>query len=206
MLRKIDLKPGNTLYNNLANELDPFKDKKPLSVKFIVEGTLEKPIILIKYPGKKCLKLKPKRKGACEYANLYDFVVVILNEGKEEISQFTFENILNDFEENKKMNEEFWKILANLYYKNEIMKDPPELKGINSKLFLLALKWIWIQEDLNYRLRCEDITAPTRYKLLSKKGKPMSRGAGRAKFFAALILLKNDFTLDEVKKIISMYA
>lgn len=33
----------------------------------------------------------------------------------------------------------------------------------------------------------------------------MAKGAGRAKFSAALILLKNKFTSDEVKKIVQLY-
>ena len=41
---------------------------------------------------------------------------------------------------------------------------------------------------------------------ISKRGNSMSRGAGRAKFFGAMILLKNNFTIEEVKKIIPMYA
>lgn len=196
----------NKIYEEIAKTLDPYKDEKPFSNEFVVEGTLEKPIILIKYPGKKLVKLKPKRKNSAKYGNLFDFVVVIYKDEKEEISEFTFEKILHDFEENKKHSNKFWKILREVYHKNKVPKRIPKLKGIDPKLFLFAIKWIWIQEDFNYRLKWDEIKSPTRYKLLSRRGNPMSGGAGRAKFFGALVLLKNGFTIKEVKKIIPMYA
>ena len=82
----------------------------------------------------------------------------------------------------------------------------PRLKGINSFLFLAALKWIWIQEDLNYKLSWEDVDSSIRYGLYNKKKKPMSKGAGRAKFFGALILAKSDyFTFEQITKTIPSY-
>lgn len=90
------------IFEEIAKALDPYKHKKPFSTEFIVEGTLQRPIISIRYPGKKLQKLKPKRKNAAKYANLFDFVVVIYKNRREEISGFTFEKILHDFERNKK--------------------------------------------------------------------------------------------------------
>ena len=196
----------NKIYEEIAKALDPHKDKEPFSVEFIVEGALQKPIISIRYPAKKLVKLETKRKNSARYGNLFDFVVVIYDNGKEELSGFTFEKILRDFEENKKDSEEFWGLLKEIYYKNKLSKEPPKLKGIDSKLFLLAIKWIWLQEDFNYKMKWDEVKSPTRYKLISKRGNSMSRGAGRAKFFGAMILLKNNFTIEEVKKIIPMYA
>ncbi|MEM5809276.1 MAG: hypothetical protein QW156_00005, partial [Candidatus Aenigmatarchaeota archaeon] len=128
-------------------------------------------------------------------------------DGKEAKEQdFTFEKILKDFEENKRDNEEFWKLIEEVYYKNEFTKEPPKLPGIESGLFLLVLKWIWIQEDLNYKLSWQDVGSPIKYILVTKSGSRTEKGAGRAKFFAALILLKHHFKFDEVIKIIPMYA
>jgi len=208
MAQKILLDLGgkeSVIYEEIAKSLAPFRNKKPFSMEFVVEGVIKRPIISIRYPGKKLTKLYPKRKNAASYGNLFDFVVVIYK-NKKELSGFTFENILHDFEDNKKNSTKFWKLLTELYYKNKLVKSPPKLKGTDSKLLLLALKWIWIQEDFNYKLNSKEINSPINYKLLSRKGKPMSKGAGRAKFFAALVLLKYGFSIREVKKIIPMYA
>lgn len=209
MINKIllDLKGKESeIYEELVKWFDPYKDSEPCSIEFVVEGTLEKPIISIRYPGKKLVKLESKRKNGIRYGNLLDFVVIIYNSESEEISGFTFENILQDFEANKKNDDKFWKILSEIYHNNKLSEEPPKLNGIDSLLFLLALKWIWIQEDLNYKLSSTEVNSVTKYKLLSRKGKPMSKGAGRAKFFGALVLLKNGFSISEVKKIIPMYA
>jgi len=67
------------------------------------------------------------------------------------------------------------------------------------------LKWIWLQEDFNYKFSWKEVDSPVQYTLENKTGKPTSKGAGRAKFFAALILLKHHFNFEEVKKIIPLY-
>jgi len=67
------------------------------------------------------------------------------------------------------------------------------------------LKWIWIQEDFNYRFSWQEVNSPIRYVLETRTGSRTSKGAGRAKFFAALILLKHHFTFEQVKKIIPLY-
>jgi len=79
------------------------------------------------------------------------------------------------------------------------------LPGINPKLYLLVLKWIWIQEDFNYKLSWQDVNSPIRYVLETRTGTPTSKDAGRGKFYAALILLKHHFNFDLVKKIIPLY-
>ncbi len=196
----------NRIYQEIARALEPYRNKKPFSIEFVVEGTLQSPIISIRYPGKKLVKLKPKRKNAAEYGNLFDFVVVVYRNGKEEISEFTFEKILEDFNKNKKYSRRFWKAVEKVYYKNKVSKWIPHLEGISPKLFLITLKWLWVQEDFNYKLTHDDLKSTIKYKLLSKRGKPISKGAGRAKFFAALILLKYGFSLQQVKKIIPLYA
>lgn len=210
MVEKTELKVSSkNIYHGLAVALAPHREKVMCSVEFIVEGTKKKPIIGIRYPGKKVVKrkLKSKRANSVKWGNLFDFLVIPYTDGKEARREdFTFEKILKDFEENKRDNENFWKCIEEVYYKNELTKEPPELPGINSKLFLLVLKWIWIQEDLNYKFSWKDINSPIRYVLLTRKGSTISKGAGRAKFFAALILLKHHFTFNEVKKIIPMYA
>ena len=72
-------------------------------------------------------------------------------------------------------------------------------------LYLLMLKWMWIQEDFNYRLSWQEVNSPVRYVLETRTGSRTARGAGRAKFFAALVLLKYHFTFEQVKKIIPLY-
>jgi hypothetical protein len=118
----------NKIYEEITKALNPYKDTERFSNEFIVEGTLEKPIISIKYPAKKMVKLEPKRKNSAEYGNLFDFVVIIYKDGEGEISGFTFEKILHDFEEHKKHSEEFWKAIKEVYYKNKVPDKLPNLK------------------------------------------------------------------------------
>jgi hypothetical protein len=210
-MEKIELKIKDVknIYYELASALIPHRDKPTCSVEFIVEGTMEKPIIGIRYPGRKVVKrkLKVKRAGFAEWCNLLDFVVIpYVNYREAREQDFTFDKLLDDFEKNKRDSEEFWKLIEEVYYKNEFTKEPPKLPGIEPKLFLLVLKWIWIQEDLNYKLSWRDVNSPIKYILVTKSGSRTEKGAGRAKFFAALILLKHHFTVEEVKKIIPMYA
>ncbi|MEM3422830.1 MAG: hypothetical protein QXF35_01610 [Candidatus Bilamarchaeaceae archaeon] len=206
----IELKIKNIedIYHELAVTLAPHREKPTCSVEFIVEGTKEKPIIGIRYPGRKVIKrkLKVKRNSSAEWGNLFDFLVIPYVDGKEAKEQdFTFEKILKDFELYKRDNEEFWKLIEEVYYKNEFTKEPPKLPGIDPKLFLLILKWIWIQEDFNYKLSWEEVRSPLKYILVTRTGSRTAKGAGRGKFFAALILLKHHFRFDEVKKIIPLY-
>ncbi len=70
----------------------------------------------------------------------------------------------------------------------------------------MVLKWIWIQEDFNYKFRWDEVDSPTPYVLLTKRGTPTSKGAGRAKFFASMVLVKNDFTVNEAKKIVQVWG
>ena len=206
---ELKIKDTKNIYKEIASALLPYREREEGSVEFIVEGSIKNPIVGIRYPGKKVEKrqLKVRRANSAEWRNLFDFFVVPYKDGKElEGQNFTFENILRDFEENKRENKEFWKLLEKIYYENELTEDPPELPGIPSKLFLLVLKWMWIQEDFNYKFSWEDVGSPVKYVLETKRGTRTAKGAGRAKFFAALILLKHHFKFEEVKKIIPMYA
>ena len=216
MKKIIELKIDNTknLYQEIALALEEYKDEETCSIRFIVEGDLKNPVVAIEYPGRKMFKreLKSKREGIARYANLFDFRVVPYENGKAlGPEEFTFDKFLIDFKDHKSDSEEFWKILQELYRTNTLNKEPPKLSGMNSKLFLLTLKWIWIEEDFNYKYKWDDIQSKTKYvlaKISKKTGKeqPVSKGAGRAKFFAALILLKRkDFTYKEVKKIIPLF-
>ncbi len=112
---------------------------------------------------------------------------------------------MKDFQEHKIKSRTFWKLLESVYYKNSFNTKPPKLPGIDPLLYLLVLKWIWIQEDFNYRFKWQEVGSPVPYVLETKTGTITSGGAGRAKFFAALILLKNGFTFEQVKKIIPLY-
>jgi len=57
---------------------------------------------------------------------------------------------------------------------------------------------MWIQEDFNYRLSWQEVNSPVRYVLETRT---VAKSVGRARFFAVLILLKNNFTLEQIKKI-----
>lgn len=205
---ELEIKDHKKNLSRVSKVLSQYKEKPARSVLFIVEGTRRKPIIGIRYPGKKVRKriLKTIRGNSALWANLYDFEVVPFENGKEMNTQkFTFEELLKDFQNNKRNSEKFWKILEKLYQDNIITKNPPKLPGIDSQLYLSVLKWIWIQEDFNYRFGWEDVNSPVRYVLETRTGSRTAKGAGRAKFFAALILLKHHFTFEQVKKIIPLY-
>ncbi len=205
---ELKIKDNKKIYQELAEVLSQYKEKPAGSILFIVEGTKKRPIIGIRYPGKKVRKriLKTIRVNSALWANLYDFEVVPFKNGKKvDTQKFTFEELLKDFQVHKKNSEKFWKILEELYKDNTITKNPPKLSGINSQLYLLILKWIWIQEDFNYRFSWEDVNSPIRYVLETRTGSRTAKGAGRAKFFAALILLRHHFTFEQVKKIIPLY-
>lgn len=205
---ELKIKDPKTIYQELTRALCPYREEPAGSLIFIVEGTKKRPIIGIRYPGKKLRKreLKVVRVNSALWANLYDFEVVPYKNGKELNTQkFTFDELLKDFQENKRSSKRFWAFLEDLYNNNTINKKPPKLPGIDSMLYLLVLKWIWIQEDFNYRFNWEEVGSPVRYVLETRTGTRTGRGAGRAKFFAALILLKEYFNFEQVKKIIPLY-
>ena len=210
MSRIIELKINDprSLYQDLTQGLYPYHEKPVGSILAIVEGTKERPVIGLRYPGRKLVKRQHKvvRSNTVHWANLYDFEVVPFDNGKElTTDRFTYQVLLEDFQNNKSQSEDFWRCLQTVYETNEIPKNIPQLGGIDTELYLRVLKWIWIQEDLNYRLKWEEVGSPERYVLQNRTGTSTSGGAGRAKFFAALILLKNHFTFNQVKKIIPLY-
>lgn len=209
-MEKIELKikDNKNIYKELTKKLCLYKEKPQGSILFIVEGTKNKPIIGLRYPGKKLKKrvLRQIRKNSALWANLYDFEVVPYFKGKQfETSKFTFDTLMRDFLDHKIKSKSFWKILENVYYNNSFKLKPPKLPGIDPSLYLSVLKWIWIQEDFNYKFKWQEVGSPTPYVLETRTGTRTSGGAGRAKFFAALVLLKNDFTFKQVKKIIPLY-
>jgi len=205
---QLKIKDNKHIYQELTMALFPYKNKKQGSILFLVEGTEKRPIIGIRYPGKKVIKRKLKKpnKNSSLWANLYDFEVVPFENKKEiKTNKFTFEELMKDFQENKRKNKKFWTMLEELYFENNITKKPPKLKGLNPILYLLVLKWIWVQEDFNYRLNWQEVKSPIKYCLQTRTGTATRKGAGRAKFFAALILLRHHFTFEQVKKIIPLY-
>lgn len=207
-ISELKIKNNRKIYEELAQALAPYREKPAGSMLFIVEGTKKRPVIAIRYPGKKLRKRSFKiiRANSVLWANLYDFEVVPYRNGKEVATmRFTYGEMLKDFQEHKRNSKKFWSMLEELYKNNTITKKAPSLPGIDSKFYLLVLKWMWIQEDLNYRLSWQDVNSPVRYVLETRTGTRTSRGAGRAKFFAALILLKHYFNFELVKKIIPLY-
>lgn len=205
---ELKIKNNKRIYQELVKALVHHREEQIGSALFIVEGTKRDPLIGISYPGKKLKRrsLTTIRANSVLWANLYDFEVIPYKNGKKiNGKQFTYEKLLRDFQENKVNSSEFWIILENLYQNNTIAKTPPRLSGIDPNLYLIVLKWIWIQEDFNYRFNWEEVESPIRYVLETRTGSRTSRGAGRAKFYAALILLKHHFDIDLVKKIIPLY-
>jgi len=198
---------GDDIFKHLAKSLIPYRKRKIGSLLFIVEGSVKRPRIGIKYPGRKLRfrsEIKKPNKSSALWANLLDFEVIPFVKGKPGFStQFTYTNLRKDFEDYKKENNTFWKKILELHKHNRITKKFPKLKGIKPELFLEMLKWMWIQEDVNYKLSYREVESSVRYRLETKKQKPTSKGAGRDKFFAGLILVKEGYFLaEEIKKII----
>lgn len=195
------------IYNEICTALIPFKEEPLGSKIFVVEGTLENPRIAIKYPGRKLIRrldLIQIRSNTALWANLLDFEVVYFERGEMRPSTFfAYRNMLDDFEKYKKNSPEFWSMIVELYEHNTITRQAPDLGGLNPTLYLEMLKWMWIQEDVNYKLSWEDVGSPIRYRLQTVRGNVTRNGAGRAKFFGALVLLKDQhFTAEIVKKIV----
>ena len=94
-------------------------------------------------------------------------------------------------------------MIVRLHDNNTIDKEPPKLGGIDSRQFLEMLKWMWAQEDLNYKLSWKECGSAMPYRLQNRNGGPTSKGAGRDKFYAALILVyENHFDAASMRKII----
>ncbi|NQU77549.1 hypothetical protein HQ544_02520 [Candidatus Falkowbacteria bacterium] len=131
---KLEIKSHERIYQELTQKLSPHREKPVGSVLFIVEGTKHKPIIGIRYPGKK-VKERGGERVRIKWANLYDFEVIPFKNGKElNTTNFTFTELLRDFQENKKDSEEFWNLIKQIYYKNEMREKSPKLGGIDPKL------------------------------------------------------------------------
>jgi len=193
---------SKTLFTDLTKELDPYKEKETISKVFLVDASPDNNVkILIKYPGKKV----KKRNGRIPWANLYDFLVVPNYKGKDmDTRKLQWRNLMKDFYENKIKSKKFWELLENIYKNNEFdYKKVPKLDGMDPTLFFLLLKWMWIQEDINYKYSSKDIPdCPSEYRNETKGGSP-TKGAGRGKFYAALLLVKyHGFTPHEVGRII----
>lgn len=193
--KELHVSSDEAVFKQLAEVLVPLREKEQCSQLFIVEGMLANPRIGIRYPGRKLVQraLKnPKRKGAVLWANLLDFEVVPFVKGKEQSSRlFTYRNLLKDFEMHKKDEAVFWSFLEQLCTHNTIPEVLPALRGIETRQFLEMLKWMWIQEDVNYRLSWEETKSSIPYTLQNRSGTSTKKGAGRFKFFAALLLVKH---------------
>lgn len=205
-IRKINIPDGPDIFKHLADALLPYHTGKVGSYLFIVEGTFVKPRVGIRYPGYKLRqrRLKKPNKNSALWANLFDFEVVPFKNGKEDNSaSFTYAKLLKDFEVYKKNNKFFWKMIVKLHNCNVIDKKPPKFRGINSLQFLEMLKWMWVQEDLNYKLSWKDVGSKIPYRLENKNGTPTGKGAGRDKFYAGLILVhEGHFDAASMRKII----
>jgi len=205
-ISEIHISGNPNIFKNLADALLPYCVKPVGSFLFIVEGTLAKPRIGIRYPGYKLQQrtLKKPNKNSALWANLFDFEVIPFEKGKEGSSvRFTYANLLKDFEVYKKDSVTFWKMIVRVHDYNVIDREPPKLGGIDSRQFLEMLKWMWIQEDLNYKLSWKEVGSSVPYRLQNRNGRPTSKGAGRDKFYAALILVHgNYFSAASMRKII----
>mgnify|MGYP001563757031 CR=1 FL=1 len=203
---EINIPGGSNIFKHLTDTLLPYHTEPVGSYLFIVEGTLAQPRIGIRYPGYKLKQrtLKKPNKNSTLWANLYDFEVVPFEKGKEgSLVNFTYANLLKDFEMYKKNNASFWGMIMQVHRDNVIDMEPPKLGGIDSRQFLEMLKWMWIQEDFNYKLSWKETGSNISYQLQNRNGGPTSKGAGRDKFYAALILVHgNYFDAASMRKII----
>ena len=203
---EINIPGGSSIFKHLADTLLPYHTKDVGSYLFIVEGTLAKPRIGIRYPGYKLKQriLKKPNKNSALWANLYDFEVVPFEKGKEGSSvKFTYANLLKDFETHKKDSVPFWEMIVQVHSDNMIDRELPKLAGIDPRQFLEMLKWMWVQEDFNYKLSWKEVGSKMPYRLQNRNGGPTSKGAGRDKFYAALILVHgNYFDAASMRKII----
>ncbi len=196
------IKPA-TLFEDLTRELDPHKEKDTCSVVFLVDSSPDNKIkILLKYPGRKVANrnLKKARANSVHWDSLYDFLVVPIVAKKETSEkEFTYRKMLTDFDEHKKQDKPFWEAIIDLLEENVVSdKDFSYLKGIDPKVFLYVLKWMWVQEDLNYRFNHNDFACPTRYRL------PTGKSLGRKKFFASLLIVRTPYyTAKECFKLFS---
>ena len=208
-MKLLTIRDPEHIYQELAAFLIRYKDSAQGAHLFIVEGTLENPIIALRYPGRKLIKRKHKAKikpkNFIEWANLCDFEVVAFH-NRIEIpkNELTYRKIFEDFATYKIKNAAFCKLLDGVYKHNTITGEIPHLQGIDSRLFLLMLKWMWIQEDLNYRFSSSYVESPIKYRLQTLKGSVTSEGAGRARFYASLFLLRSgEFDAKIIPKIIT---
>lgn len=109
-ITEIHIPGGSDIFKHLAHALLPYHTKAVGSHLFVVEGTLAKPRIGIRYPGYKLKQrtLKKPNKNSALWANLFDFEVVPFEKGSEGSSvHFTYANLLKDFEAHKKGNASF---------------------------------------------------------------------------------------------------
>ncbi|MEK7600988.1 MAG: hypothetical protein AAB480_00445 [Patescibacteria group bacterium] len=205
----LTIKDTARIYQEVAAFLSRHKDSVLGAHLFVVEGTLENPLVAIRYPGRKMIKrtykTKSKPKNFIEWANLCDFEVVAFRNGvAQEKSDYTYKKFYEDFEQNKIQSAEFCKLLDEVYKHNTITGAIPSLPGIDSELFLRMLKWMWIQEDFNYKYSSDQVKSPIKYRLQTLKGSTTSNGAGRARFYASLFLLRSgEFDSKIIPKIIT---
>ena len=203
---EVHIPGGSDIFKHLAQVLLPYHTEPAGSCLFIVEGSKAKPRIGIRYPGYKLKprKLKKPNKNSALWANLFDFEVIPFEKGKEGSSvHFTYANLLKDFEVHKKNSADFWKMILRLHGHNIVGEGFPKLRGIDPQQFLEMLKWMWIQEDLNYKMSWKEVGSEVPYRLQNKNGGPTSKGAGRDKFYAALILVHGGhFDAASMRKII----
>jgi len=135
--KKLLIKNTENIYNEIALQLAPFCDDETFSNEFVVETELDKPLIVIKYPGRK----KIVRDGRIKYGNLFDFLVIPYIDGKPvDEKHFTYRKMLQDFVDYKIDNEDFWELLLEIFESNNLSKEPPKLAGYDAKIYLLALK------------------------------------------------------------------
>lgn len=187
----------NNPYRELVAYLEPHCRQPQLSYCLVVEGTISNPIVMLKYPGNRVKKFSWKRPRADSptWPNLFDFYVEPYIDGVPSGNLFSYPNLLDDFVKHKIENQQFWEAIVTLYKTNRLTP-APNLGGIDSNIYLSALKWIWIQEELNYVLLPKDVGASETYRT-------EKRGVGKTKYYAGLLLAhSHDFTVDQILKII----
>lgn len=84
-INELHIPGGVETFKHLAHALLPYHTKAVGSLLFVVEGTLKKPRIGIRYPGYKLKQrtLKKPNKNSALLADLFDFEVIPFEKGRE---------------------------------------------------------------------------------------------------------------------------
>lgn len=197
---KLNIKDKAFPYRELLECFEKYKHEDKHVIEIKVDELDEYEISLL-YPGKHVKYLPGKRKKKYYWEKMGDFKIQPLKNGVSSgVETFKLEDFVRDFHEYKVDNNAFWEALLIVYYTNELPNEIPDADGMDPRLFLLCIKWIYILEDMNYKYTWEEAGSLIPYKGVSGK-------AGRAKLTGSFDLARiKRYTLEELLCIIPLYG